>query len=367
MSCKVSSTIKIGIDAFPLAGRIAGIGRYVLEICRALDETMPAAEFLLYSPRPLTVEPPSARWHVRVGGSRAASSYGWLKRSARAMAQADGAQVFWATRTILPGRTTAFGTLSTVHDLNYRVFPKSMPYTTLWAHRLWFARDVRRADAVVTNSQGTADRLRKMLGVETDAVARPGVAAAFESQASEVVAVRLSALNVRKPYFLAVGTVEPRKNLPALVEAFVSLKRSGELPEYELLIAGSRGWRGRRLHALLDVAEAHGVRWLGFISDDDLAALYAGSQAFVFPSLYEGFGIPAAEARACGARVVATDMPELREAGGPTGLYIEPTVVGIRESLTRAADEVRAPDSWDHPFSWKEAAEVMAAQLISLI
>ncbi|SMC22448.1 Glycosyltransferase involved in cell wall bisynthesis [Desulfacinum hydrothermale DSM 13146] len=349
-----------------MAGRIAGIGRYVLEICRALDELMPEAEFFLYSPQPLTVEPPSARWQVRIGGSRAASSYAWLKWSARVMAKADGVQVFWATRTILPGRTDGFRTVSTVHDLNYRIFPKSMPHATLWAHRLWFARDVRRADAVVTNSRGTADRLCTMLGVEADGVARPGVSAVFGPQAPEVVSARLSALNVRQPYFLAVGTVEPRKNLAALMEAFVSLKRSGRLPEYALLIAGSRGWRGRRLQVLLHEAEVYGVRWLGFVSDHDLAALYAGAKAFVFPSLYEGFGIPAAEARACGARVVATDMPELREAGGPEGLYIEPTVAGIRKGLMSAAGERQLPNQWEHPFSWKDAAEVMAAQFRAL-
>lgn len=358
--------MRIGIDAFPLAGRIAGIGRYVLEVCRALDEVMPEAEFLLYSPRPLVVEVPSARWRVRVEGSRVASSYGWLKSSVRAMAKADGAQVFWATRTILPGRTNAFRTVSTVHDLNYQVFPQSMPYATLWAHRLWFARDVRRADAVVTNSRGTADRLRNMIGVETDAVALPGVAVAFSPQATDVVASRLSALRVRKPYFLAVGTVEPRKNLAALVEAFVSLKRSGELPECELLIAGSRGWRGRRLHALLDEVDVYGVRWLGFIPDEDLAALYAGSQAFVFPSLYEGFGIPAAEARACGARIVASDIPELREAGGEAGIYIEPTVSGIREGLRHAVREENLRSLETGFPSWEDAAVMMAKVFLRL-
>lgn len=353
--------MRIGIDAFPLAGRLAGIGRYVLEICRFLDNVMPEAEFLLYSPCALVVELPSPRWHVSVGGRRAPSSYRWLKTAVSGMARSDKIDIFWATRTILPGRTNSFRTVSTVHDLNYQMFPKSMPYATLWAHRLWFARDVGRADAVVANSLGTADRLRSMLGVEVRAVARPGVADAFRPQNSEDVANRLSTLGIRKPYFLSVGTLEPRKNLPALVEAFVLLKRLGKLPlECELLLVGSRGWRGHRLHALLGEAEMRGVRWLGFVPDPDLAALYAGALAFVFPSIYEGFGIPAAEARACGSQVVTTDMPELREASGSAGIYIPPTIEGICEGLLRVprgGDTSEPSINWP---SWREAASVMA-------
>jgi len=362
--------MKIGIDAFPIAGRIAGIGRYILEICRALPRIMPDSEFYLYSPNPLAFDLPSRCWHLRIGGLRVAqlaSSYAWLKGPATAMAASDGVEVFWATRTILPGNSSAFRTVATVHDLNYRVFPRSMPYATFLAHRIWFARDLRRADAVVTNSQGTADRLQDMLGIKADAVARPGVAETFGPQAEEVVAARLSALGVRKPYFLAVGTLEPRKNLNALVEAFVSLKRSGELRGYELLIAGSRGWRTGRLQGLLDESEVQGVRWLGFVTDEDLAILYAGSRAFVFPSFYEGFGIPAAEARACGALVVATDMPELRESAGAHAIFVEPTIPGIRQGLLKAAERGSLAPYHERRFTWADAAQVMAAQFRRLL
>ncbi len=350
----------IGIDAFPLAGRIAGIGRYVLEIARALDELMPEAEFILYSPTPLRVAAPTSRWHVRLGGNRATSSYGWLKTTVRRMAQADRVHVFWATRTILPARTDAFRTVSTVHDLNYRMLPASMPRATLWAHRLWFARDVRRADAVVANSHGTAARLRSELGIRVQAVAHPGVSAVFQPQSPAVVATRLGSLGVRQPYFLAVGTMEPRKNLRALIEAFVSLKRSGELAQYGLRIAGCRGWRDRSLQALLSEAEGHGVVPMGFVADEDLAALYAGAAAFVLPSLYEGFGIPAAEARACGTRVVATDLPELREAAGPSGIYVEPTVAGIRQGLLAVVNAENTPGLREKPRGWMEAGRTMA-------
>jgi glycosyltransferase involved in cell wall biosynthesis len=351
--------LKIGIDAFPLAGRIAGIGRYVLEICRALDEIMPEVDFHLYSPVSLSHDLPP-RWQTKQVGRRFPSSYLWLKRDVVRACEQDGIDIFWATRTILPARSSSFRTVSTVHDLNYRVIPVSMPLVTRWTHRIWFARDLRRTDAVVANSYGTIDRLCDMLKVEACAVVRPGVGKPFGPQDQEIVAMRLSSLGVHQPYFLAVGTIEPRKNLPALVEAFVSLKREGVLPDHGLLIVGNSGWRNQRLQRLLEDAQAHDVCWLGFVSDDDLAALYAGSRAFVFPSLYEGFGIPAAEARACGAQVVASDLPELREAGGEDGIYVEPTVTGIREGLLLASKKSLAEKKKKLPSDWRSAAQVMA-------
>ncbi|MBW2108928.1 MAG: glycosyltransferase family 4 protein, partial [Deltaproteobacteria bacterium] len=319
---RILCRLRIAIDASPLSGRIAGIGRYVLEICRALDKVMPDVDFVLYSPKTLSVEPPSWRWQVKINGRRFPSSYLWLKTTARAMAESDGVQVFWATRTILPKASKAFRTVSTVHDINYVVLPKSMPFVTFWVHKLWLKRDLLRADKIVANSEGTAGRLRGMFGLETDAVVRPGVTECFRIRPSKEIVQRLRLLDIRKPYFLTVGTVEPRKNLAALIMAFISLKDAGELQQHNLLIVGSHGWRDKKLRGMLAEMKSRGVRWLGYVNDEDLAVLYAGATALVFPSLYEGFGIPAAEARACGTHIVATDIPELREAGGPNGIYI---------------------------------------------
>lgn len=353
--------LRLGIDATVLSKQLTGIGRYLLEICRQLDILLPEARFFLYSPEPLAIRLPSDRWIARQEGARVAqlaSSYAWLKLYARKMAEADDIDIFWAPRTILPARSRAFRTVATVHDLNYRIVPSSMPSGTLWVHRFWFAGDSRRADAVVTNSQGTADRLRDMLGIAADGVALPGVTDGFEPQLPKYVSARLAAFKISGPYFLAVGTLEPRKNLSALIEAFVSLKRDGKLGEHNLLFVGSQGWRDRKLCSLLAEVRELGGRWLGFVPDEDLAVLYAGATAFIFPSMYEGFGIPALEARACGARVVASNIPELRESGGPEGIYIAPTIDGIRAGLLTA---MQAPKpTVAKPEDWVASAEVMA-------
>src|SRR5205085_2607131 len=119
---------------------------------------------------------------------------------------------------------------------------------------------------------------------------------------------------VDEPYVLSVATREPRKNLNNLVEAFGVLKRQGHLLRHVLVLVGAPGW-GPELDALRGVKPSW-LRELGYLRDEDMAALFARADVLVQPSIYEGFGMPAAEAAALGTRVLATDIPELREAAG---------------------------------------------------
>jgi len=362
--------LTVAIDAFPLTGNITGIGRYTLELCRRLDGLLPEIRFALLSPLPLSIGVPSGRWKVCLGGawlSRIASSYVWLKIYGKRLAEAEGAKVFWATRTILPCRSPRFRTISTVHDLNIQLFPQSMPYASMVAHRIWFKRDLRRADKVVTNSRGTARRLRKLLGIREDAVVRPGVCPPFVRQSREHVRKKLTSLGIHQPYFLAVATLEPRKNLASLIKAFVSLKNQDRLPRHVLYVVGSPGWKEKKLRAVLRDAENMSIKWLGVVSDDNLAALYAGAEACIVPSLYEGFGMPALEARACGVQVVATDIEELREAAGTKAIYVQPDIDGIRQGLLRAIGSAQAEESQVEEYNWDEPSRIMADILTDML
>ena len=101
--------------------------------------------------------------------------------------------------------------------------------------------------------------------------------------------------------------------------------QKGELPGFRLVLAGEKGWKTQTLWRLLERGKAWGVTQVGYASEEALPALYSGAEVFVFPSLYEGFGMPVLEARACGTRVVATDIPEIREAGEQGAIYVSPT------------------------------------------
>lgn len=327
--------MKIGIDATPLSGNLTGIGRYVYRVCCALETLMPTVNFYLYSPLTIHIKFPSERWHVCVEGRHFPSSYVWLKRYVKGFCVRDGIDVFWATRTITPIHNATFKILTTVHDLNYLIYPEYMPPVTKWAHRLWFAYDVRTADAVVAVSEGTASRIKSHYGIQVDDIAPPAVSPIFGDQDKGAVKELLQNLSIDNPYFLAVGTLEPRKNMEALFQAFINLKIKGELQQYKLILVGGRGWKDRKVHQMIQKYKKYGIIWIGRVSDSQLAKLYAGAAAFVMPSLYEGFGIPLLEARVCGIPVLSTDIPEMREAGGENGLYVDPTVKGIEEGLLR--------------------------------
>jgi glycosyltransferase involved in cell wall biosynthesis len=188
----------------------------------------------------------------------------------------------------------------------------------------------------------------------------------FRPADSTGVCRTLHQLGITSPYFLAVGTWEPRKNLELLIQVFRTMQANGELAGYRLVLAGGAGWRDKRLRALLrhepdTLVGASPVVPLGFVSDEQLAQLYTGCHAFVFPSRYEGFGLPVLEARACGARVIATDIPEIREAAGDGALYIQPTFdglqQGLRQSMTWPPAIPAAPPSSS---TWRDAARVVA-------
>lgn len=365
------SRLRIGIDGEALRRPLSGVGHYVFQLCRELEALWPEAEFFAYARLPVErLALPSERWQLRqepLPALRRLPSFAWLRTRGRRLAQADRLDVFWAGRTLHPRLPAPVRTVCTVHDLNHLLVPETMELPTRWSHRLWFAGDLKRADAVLANSQGTAQRLRQRLGAAVDAVVTPGLAPHFRPPSepeSQTAAVRLAAVGIAAPYLLSVATLEPRKNVAGLLRAFVALKRAGELPDHRLVLVGARGWRQTTLERELAAAREFGVVIAGYVPDEMMPALYAGADALVCPSFYEGFGMPVLEARACGARVLVADVPELREAGGPHAIAVPPTLDGLRDGLKRvlAAPRVAEADLAGR-HTWRVGALRLAAVL----
>jgi glycosyltransferase involved in cell wall biosynthesis len=360
--------LRIGMDGDALRAPLSGVGHYIFNLCHELDALLPEASFIAYSRLPAAaVRLPSSRWQLRsepVVAFRRLPSFVWLKTRGRAMCASDGVGVFWAGRTLHPRLDGAVRTVSTVHDLNYLVVPETMQFQSWWSSRLWFRGDILTADCVLANSYGTAERVRKMIGAEVSDVVPPGVAPHFhppQSTGEIKIPENLSRLGVKRPYLLSVATPEPRKNLDAVLRAYIDLKRGGKLNEHQLVLAGPTGWKNRALKQRLGEARAHGLVLAGYVPDELMPVLYAGADALIFPSLYEGFGMPVLEARACGARVVTTDIPELREAGDEYVIYVEPTVEGIKAGIQQAIGLPKPPPAVGR--TWNEAARILARAL----
>lgn len=311
------------------------------------------------------------RWEWRIEPARqwkSVKSSVWLKFRAHQLIAEDQPDVFWATGSLYPRLPKATKSIVTVHDLNYRLVPETMTWGTLWAFRLFFAKDVRRADAVITNSQGTATRLRELVGRDATAVVKSSVSGSFQRASQQVIQSCMRKYGIEQPYLLTLSTREPRKNQHLLVQTFLSMKSKGLLPNHRLVLVGARGWKDNELNRSVEGCFEGGITEVGYVADDDLPALYSGADAFVFPSLYEGLGLPVLEARVCGTPIVATNIPEIREVGGEHAIYIDPTSEGIEAGIRAALTGPRSHlvDS-SSLWTWEDSGRILAEVILSLV
>lgn len=359
---------RIGIDGRAFYGLAAGTGRYVTELCKVLDQALPDTHFYVYANRPVRLPVDNERWHWQAEPSvfwRMCPASVWFFLRCGARASRDGMDMFWGCANFLPLWLPArVKTVLTVYDLVFRLFPQTMGWKHRLVYRLFFGKGLARADRIVTISEGTARRLKQHFGVATDAVVRPAVRAGLVRPTPEAIAQTRARHELPEGYLLSVSTLEPRKNLPALLQALIHLTESGTFPGLCLVLVGQRGWLHHDLERLLQRSRQAGLRVmaLGYVPDQDLPALYAGARAVLMPSLYEGFGMPVLEALQCGARVMTSDTPETREAGGQHALYVTPDVPGIQAGL-QALLCTPAPDHTPTPtaaWSWQTEGQSLA-------
>jgi glycosyltransferase involved in cell wall biosynthesis len=212
----------------------------------------------------------------------------------------------------------------TVHDVSCFVNPSWFRLPHALYYRVMVSRSARKAAAVIADSEATGRDLRKRLGVESGRihVIPLGVDAMFREAASEDVAKVRAHYGLPERFLLFVGTHEPRKNLPRLVAAFGRVAR--EIP-HALVLAGRSGWKVEALQqALSNSRVRERILTPGFVAREDLPAVLTAAEGFVWPSLYEGFGLPPLEAMACGTPVLTSDVSSLPEVVGSAALLVDP-------------------------------------------
>lgn len=220
-----------------------------------------------------------------------------------------------------PGRIRSI----TVHDLIPLLYPDWFGNTEPFRKAL---ASIGPRDLVFADSRSTRRDILANLPVRPEMVhvAYPGISPVFRPKSRSEARVRLDALGIPPVRFLlAVGTLEPRKNLSALLQAFARIATSPGNEDLHLVLTGARGWKNetfdQTLHDLGPLRSR--VLATGFLSDEDLPLLYAACECFVFPSLYEGFGLPIAEAQACGAAVVCIDNSSQAEVAGDVSVLAQ--------------------------------------------
>ena len=252
-----------------------------------------------------------------------------------------------------------------VHDVSFRRFPEYFS----WRDRVLFSTllpsSLRRAAAILTLSSHSRDELRHFYPrLRTPIHVVPAAPSqTFRPLAADAAVAAVARHGVRGPFLLAVGSVQPRKNLTRLVQAFAGVHRRH--PDLHLVIVGPSGYRASALRETIDSHDlADTVRLLGYMADEDLVALYNAAVALVYPSVYEGFGLPVVEAMACGRPVIAANTSSLPEVAGNAALLVDPfDVAALGAAMERLVTNPTEADDLGRrglarvtQFSWQRTA-----------
>jgi glycosyltransferase involved in cell wall biosynthesis len=255
----------------------------------------------------------------------------------------------------------------TIHDLITRIFPRTFPIKQRLVQNTLLPFILSKADKISVDSLSTKNDVMKFYPkyAEKIKVIYEGVEPRFYPRTKDEVIEILEKYKIHFKYFLFLGTLEPRKNIVRLIEAFIKLKREGNV-EPKLVITGRKGWLYKEiLEKIQQSSLSQDIVFTGFVDDEDLPYLYSGAEMFLYPSLYEGFGLPVLEAMACGTPVITSNLSSLPEVAGEAGILIDPLKVEeiflameklskdkeLREELQKKGLE-RAK-----LFSWKRAAK----------
>jgi glycosyltransferase involved in cell wall biosynthesis len=332
--------VRVAIDYTAAINQSAGIGRFVRSLVHALAEIDEVNHYLLIYAAPdgscdlgsdLESRFPSARnfsrRQLRLSQRYLDILWHRLQLPVPVSLVTGPVDIYHSPDFVLPP-TGGARSLLTVHDLAFLLQPECAEASLREYLERTVPRSVRRADFVVADSENTRNDVICLLGVPAErvAVVPGGVDPSF---APVEDACRLRALREQlgvgeAPFILALGVIEPRKNLGLLFDAYRILRDRHDLPHL-LVVVGRRGWLWEDT---IEHAErspyAADIRFVGFVPDGDLPALYSAASVFAFPSLYEGFGLPPLEAMACGTPVVSSSSSSLPEVVGEAGLLIDP-------------------------------------------
>jgi glycosyltransferase involved in cell wall biosynthesis len=321
--------MRIGIDGRALTGRYTGDRTYWLNLLRAhVAAGEEATEYVVYSrlPVPEGALPASPRLTMRA--IPAANDRLWTLMAFPRALREDGIDLAH-TQYTTPLKSPC-PVVTTVHDISFRLFPEWFPRKHRMLLNLTVPGAMRRAERVITDSESSRRDMVRLYNLPAGKVraillaAGPEFTPVPQETARQTVKERFQ-LNDR--YVLSVGVLQPRKNLPLLLEAFARARKAQPLT-HRLVVTGKRGW-GIEIEALTRQARRLEIQdrlvFTDYVPDEALPALYSGCDVMAYPSLYEGFGLPPVEAMACGAPVVVSDAPCMPEVAG-NGAWVLPVI-----------------------------------------
>ena len=366
--------MRIGLDGIPLTKPKTGVGHYTFELARALALIAPADDFQLISPLPYASPPVSNICEQGMPPNLQAiqavvSGVGkhWWTIGLPSYIRRNPLALFHGTNYDVPV-LGGCPTVLTIHDLASHLHPETLQSRSVRRARYRLPIMALRATMIVTPTQVVRLEVCERFRIKPEKVVAVHHAprSCFRPLPLEQASETTRRLGIEDDFLLFVGTIEPRKNLLTLVRAFADVLKATSLRP-QLVIAGQEGWLTDELFAYVkEVDFGDRLRWTGYVSDEDLCALYSSCRAFIYPSIYEGFGLPPLEAMACGAPVITSSIPSITEVLGTAARLVVPTDVhALSKSIIELwenADErqrlSKAGQTRAAEFSWARTARL---------
>ncbi|RMG76415.1 MAG: glycosyltransferase family 1 protein [Bacteroidetes bacterium] len=372
--------MRIAVNArFLIKNKMEGMGWFTYEVVRRLVETYPEHEYYLFFDRPdesLFLEHKNVHSVVLFPPSRHPFLhliwFEWAVANALKKYKID---VFFSPDNFLTLRTKV-PTVLVTHDIAHRHFPDQVSFFDRWYYRILVPRFLRKAQKIVAVSSFTKEDIVRNYQIDPHkiVVACNGCREAFRPL-NEVEKKHIRAQYAEgKPYFFYVGAIQPRKNIHRLIRAFDAFK-SETGGDIKLLLGGRFAWKTGAVKTAFEQARHRAdILFTGYLPESELPKVMGGAFAFVYPSLFEGFGIPILEAMFCDVPVITSNVSSMPEVAGEAGILVTPTdEFEIKAAMRRYWEDphlyrqkVAAGRKQRSKFNWERAAEVVYDSLLGV-
>ena len=355
-----------------------GVGHHVANLGTALQSHYPQDSFTLYPGKSVSDSIRRINRPSTPGTGNASSGWRNQLRALTKSAAKTASQLHFRAFTSTFGFdlyhepnfvpfATDLPTIVTVHDLSVLRFPQWHPVDRVRMHERYFRTALIKAAHVIVVSDAIRAEVMREFHIPSDRVTTVynGIHPSFQLPNPEMIAKTRAKFGLPEQFFLCVGTIEPRKNLFAVMQAFTQLPAETR-EACPLLLAGPWGWKSdaeRRFYD--DIGRHNGIRQLGYVPETDLPAIYGAATALLYPSHYEGFGLPPVEMLATGGTVIASTDAAVQEVCGKFAVFVPPTDAdGWRAAMFRIATDKEYRDAvkiggQEHArqFTWERAAD----------
>jgi glycosyltransferase involved in cell wall biosynthesis len=363
--------LKVTFESQPLIGHLTGIGRYVKELTKRLDINKDIQLTYWFNQLVknkqlelgLNIEEiENTRYPYKV-----IRRLGHPKFLHHLPVDIKGKPDIFHAGNFITYNTLKAKNIVTIHDLAFLKYPDVTDDITFKHHTTWLPDSINRADHIIAVSKQTKEDIIGFYKVPDEKITVTYLSAdsSLQRASMEEIEATKARYNLPNQYLLYVGTLEPRKNIPYMLEAYSIAKRKYQIP-HKLVIVGKKGWKYESIFQTIEKNKLENdIIFTGYVKDEDLPAIYSGASVFLFPSIYEGFGLPVLEAMKCGVPVITTNVSSLPEVAGDAGILIPLDDVGY--FADQIFELVNDDDKWKHysqlsltragQFSWDRTAQ----------